>query len=328
MRYAVGLDLGGTAIKAGLVAENGDIVAETSLPTGPPEPAAVVNRLARITETLVELGSERLGRRPDVVGIGVGAPGLCDAAGTVLWAPNLSWRDVPLAPLLSERTGLPVRADNDANAATFAEVWAGAAAGLQHVVLLTLGTGVGGGVVLDGELYRGSRYWAGEIGHMPAGTAGRRCACGKPDCLEAYASATAIARRGRELYDTPEAAALRQLAPEPDALEARHVTEAAAAGDAVAGRLIAEAAEALAYVIGGVINLLNPEAVLIGGGVAKAGETLLGPLRAALSTYALPEPLAGCTVRTAALGNKAGLIGAAGLWLHGGRTAGGSGERK
>lgn len=316
MRYAVGLDLGGTAVKAGLVSAHGEMIATLSEPTGNKDPAAVVARLARMTDDVLAAGAARLGMRPALAGIGVGAPGLCRPDGTVLWAPNLAWRDVPLGPLLSARTGQPVRVDNDANVAAWAEAWVGAARDLRHVVLLTLGTGVGGGVIIDGAIYHGGRSLAGELGHMPAGTAGRICSCGKKDCLEAYASATALAERGRELWPTAAGAGLRRLVGSAAAVNARHVTAAAASGDEPAQQLVAEAAAALAFVIGGVINLLNPEAVLLGGGVARAGETLLRPLRQALPAYALPEPLAGCRLGVAALGNKAGFVGAAGLWLR------------
>ena len=201
-KYLVGVDLGGTNIVAGALAEDGsDLLALRSEPTRADQGAdAVVDRIARMIDTVIaETIAQTGARRDDVIGVGVGAPGPLDRErGIVVTTPNLGWTNFPLRDVIAERTRLPVRIDNDANCATLGEWWLGAARGANNVIGMTIGTGIGGGIIMGGRLYHGSSDVAGEIGHATIDITGRRCKCGNYGCLEAYASGPSIADRARE----------------------------------------------------------------------------------------------------------------------------------
>ena len=202
-KYLVGVDLGGTNIGAGALAEDGsgDVVALRSEPTRADQGAeSVVDRMVRMIDTVIaETIAQTGAKRDDVIGIGVGAPGPLDRErGIVVTTPNLGWTNYPLRDVIAERTRLPVRIDNDANCATLGEWWLGAAKGASNVIGMTIGTGIGGGVIVGGRLYHGSSDVAGEIGHATIDINGRRCKCGNYGCLEAYASGPSIAERARE----------------------------------------------------------------------------------------------------------------------------------
>lgn len=302
MTGLVGVDLGGTNIRAAEAtgaASHGEPVSRLT-PAGS-GPEAVLDAVAASARAALA-GSE-----PG--GVAVGVPGPLDpGTGVVYAAPHLAgWSDVPARDMLQARLGCPVAVHNDANLAGYAEWVAGAGRGARHLVFITVSTGIGGCLVLDGELFSGIAGTAGELGHAPATLDGSACGQGHPGCLEGIASGTAIARRARAELEAGKASVLAEAATFPDS---REVAAAARLGDPLAVRLYAEAGRALGRAVGGVINLLSPEVVVIGGGLINAGELLLQPLRSALSEIAFASAAARCRVVPAGLGTDAGLVGA------------------
>ena len=258
-RYIVGVDLGGTNIVAGAMPEDGSReIAMRSEPTLADEGAdAVVNRIAQMIETVIaETSAETGATRDDFVGVGIGSPGPLDREhGIVIVTPNLGWRNFPLRDEVANRVGLPASLDNDANCATLGEWWCGAAKGGRHVVGLTIGTGIGGGLILDGRLFHGASDVAGEIGHTTIDSTGRRCKCGNYGCLEAYASGPAIAERAREALAGGEPSTLLELVDgDLSRITAQLVYEASKQDDDVARQVVRETANFLGA---GVANLLN-----------------------------------------------------------------------
>ena len=308
MSLTVGVDVGGTKIAAGVVDEAGVIVEKLRLASPTTDELSL---LKAIRELVGELRT-----RHTITAVGVGAPGFIGAdRRTVLFTPNLPWRDEPIADLLERVLELPVIVENDANAAAWAEFVFGAGQGVPDQLLLTLGTGVGGGLVLGGQVYRGGHGVAAEVGHLTVVRDGIPCGCGRHGCLEQYASGSALVREARSATVTGRAPALLAAAGcDAGAITGAMVTEAARAGMPEAVALFAEMGEALAIGIGSLIAVLDPTLVLLGGGVSEAGDLILGPTTAALGrelTGGTHRP--GPEVRLASLGNDAGLIGAADL---------------
>ncbi len=314
-RWIAGVDIGGTNLRVGMVPFAGGapevVVRERTRPErGPEQVAARVGRMLR--DAVGEAG------KGAVAGIGVGCPGPLDRkAGVVLETPNLGWRNVALRDLIAEATGLPVALDNDANCAAYGEWWQGAGRGAERLVGLTLGTGIGGGIVIGGEIYHGASGAAGEVGHMSVDYGGRPCACGSRGCVEAYASGPGIAARADEGLaagaDSRLAATARNGR---GAVTARSVCEAAAGGDAYAARILRETAGILAVAVANLINLLNPDAIVVAGGVAAAGDHLFGPLVDEVSRRTFPSAAGVCRIVPAQLPDTAGVIGAAGVFKH------------
>jgi len=313
--YVIGVDLGGTNIVVGAVAVDGSRdVAMRSEPTRSDQGAeAVVDRIVRmietaIRETIAETGAER----GDVLGVGVGAPGPLDRErGVVLTTPNLGWVNFPLRDVIAERTGLAVKLDNDANCATLGEWWLGAARGGRNVVGVTIGTGIGGGLILDGRLYHGSSDVAGEIGHTTIDVTGRRCKCGNYGCLEAYASGPSIAERAREQMQGDHDSLMYTLVDgEVERLTAAIVYDAAKQGDATALEVVRETARFLGAGIANLLNVFNPDVVVIAGGVTQAGETLFEPLRREVRKRAFAAAVEACRIVPGSLPGTAGVIGA------------------
>lgn len=313
----VGIDLGGTKVAAGVVDHKGQILAKAARDTRPERgPAAVVAIINEATEAAlsqVKDGSSRL------AGVGIGVPGLADVdSGVVLFAPNLRWDNVPVAAMLRQHREVPVYVDNDANAAALGEQWVGAARGVKDMILLTLGTGVGSGLIFEGRIYQGAAGYAGEVGHITMDENGPLCGCGRRGCLETYASATAVIRQAREAIEAGRETSIKALAEaSPKGLEARTVFMAAAQGDAVAQGIVDSLVRYLGLAVANLVNILNPEMVVIGGGVAAAGEQLLTPLRREVHQRALAGPGQSAAIIGAQLGNDAGIIGAASLVLRG-----------
>ncbi|MBE3550039.1 MAG: Glucokinase [Brockia lithotrophica] len=313
---AVGIDVGGTQIKGGIVREDGTILRFRNVPTPREGGEAVL-------EALVDLIRSLLGDGEEVAFVGVGVPGWVDGrSGVVGHAPNLKWRNVPLRERLARELPFPVAVENDANVALLGELWRGAARGAEWVLFFALGTGVGGAILAEGKLLRGARGFAGEFGHIPVRReGGLLCSCGKRGCLETEASGRAIARRGREAAETGRSPYLAEVLAREGRISARHVATAASEGDAAAREIFVQAAEALAFVAGGLVNALNPERIVVGGGVSRAGEVLFTPLREALPRYALPEFLLPDILLPGEHPEDAGVLGAAYLGFREGREA-------
>ncbi len=314
--HIVGVDLGGTSINVGVVpSEGGTVLGMRSLPTDPERGAkAVVDRInGMIRDAMKDARREASLPEDAFRGIGIGSPGPLDrSTGTILNTPNLGWRNFPLRDLVSNEIGLEAALDNDANAAALGEYWLGAGRDVRHLVAVTLGTGIGGGIVVDGEVYHGASDVAGEIGHMTIDSTGRRCNCGSYGCLEAYASGPAIAARAVEGLESDAASVLPEMVDDDlSRITAETVYEAIVAGDLYAGEVMRETAKLLGSGIANLINVLNPELVVISGGVTRAGEHLFEPLRAEVRKRAFREAADACRIVSSELGDMAGVVGAA-----------------
>lgn len=320
-RWVVGVDIGGTNVVVGLVPADGGRPA--SLRTrGTPSLGgqhAVVEHLAELVDEVVAEGLAAAGD-PDgeVVGVGIGSPGPLDLeAGVVLDAFNLGWRDFALRDALSDAVGMPAILDNDANCATWGEFWVGAGRGVESLVGITLGTGIGGGVILDGRLVHGASASAGEIGHMSIDFHGRRCKCGNYGCLEAYASGPNIAARAREGLEAGAESVLTRLVDgDVERVTAATVYEAILQGDAYAGEVMTETAKLLGAGLANIVNVLNPHMIVIVGGVTRAGHYLFNPLTAEVRRRAFRTAEQACRIVPGELPETAGVMGAAGLFLE------------
>lgn len=305
----VGIDLGGTSFTVALFTETGELVSSGNYPTLPERgPEDIMDRMAQAAITMWE---KETYTREEVLEAGIGSPGPLNLkTGTVVFTPNLGWKNVPLRDAMSQRLGLPVTIDNDAVAATAGEFWVGAGRPYSDVIGITLGTGVGGGLIINDKIHHGAQDIAGHIGHMVVEINGRQCGCGNHGCLETYASATGIvttANLAREKH--PESLLASIELP----LTSKKVHEAALKGDATALQVFDETALYLAAGITSALHLVNPQAVIIMGAVANAGETLLAPLRAHLQKMAFPLVYEGTKILRGTLGTLAGAVGAAGF---------------
>jgi glucokinase len=314
-QFIVGVDLGGTNIVAGALAEDGSVViALRSEPTRADQGAeAVIDRIARMVDTVIaETIAQTGARRSEFVGVGVGAPGPLDReSGVVITTPNLGWTNFPLRDTIAERTGLATRIDNDANCATLGEWWLGAARGGTNVVGMTIGTGIGGGLILNGRLYHGSSDAAGEIGHTTIDVNGRRCKCGNYGCLEAYASGPSIAERAREALAGADGSLLLKLAGgQLERITAATVYEASTLGDEVAQEVVRETAHLLGVGVANLLNIFNPDVVVIAGGVTQAGDSLFEPLRREVRKRAFRPAVEACRIVPGQLTGSAGVVGA------------------
>ncbi len=359
-RYSIGVDLGGTDIKAGLVSSAGDISCRVVLPTdvetgGPKLVAAriaeAVRQVLLKAETAsIDLTSKESDSRGEItsplqtddnvheIGVGLGAPGLIIAeTGVVHFSPNFpGWSDIPLVAYVNAELAKlhPTKyaaqtdihkkykpilrgMDNDVNAMTLGELHHGAGVGYRSLVALTLGTGVGGGVVIDGEVYHGSQNTAGELGHTIVEPNGRICGCGNRGCLEAYAGAKNIVQRIEEKIENGRRSSLADAIEDGIALTPRVIAQAAEAGDALAIEIFAETGAYIGIALTSIAHILNPQIAIIGGGIAEAGEKLLfEPIRKELSKRAMDIP-ARMKIVKAHLGNDAGIVGAAMLAMAG-----------
>lgn len=314
--YIVGVDLGGTNIVVGAMSNDGSRQhGMHTQPTRAEEGAeGVIGRMARMVETTIATTMQETGVSRDAfLGVGIGAPGPLDRQrGVVLLTPNLGWRDVPLRDMMSRLTGLPAAIDNDANCATYGEWWIGAARGARHVIGVTIGTGIGGGLVLDGKLYHGASDMAGEIGHTTIDQTGRRCGCGNYGCVEAYASGPAIAERAREALAFEGTSILPGMVNgDLSQITAQTVYAAAAEGDPVAMEVVRDTARFLGTGIANLLNIFNPDVVVIAGGVTQAGDALFLPLRAEVRRRAFRPAVEAVRIVPGELPGTAGVVGAA-----------------
>jgi glucokinase len=306
---AIGLDIGGTKINAFRVARDGSILARSNAPTPAEDEEATLAKMIELAGGL---------RAENVVAVGVGAAGMVDSSqGELRFAPNLAWRDLPIAARMREALGLPVLVENDASMAAFGEYRFGAGRGYRHLLLVAVGTGIGGGIVADGRLFRGAHGFASEIGHIIVEPGGPLCGCGNRGCWEQVAAGRAIGRMGRQAATEPDSAIRRLAGGDPDKITGRLVTEAGLQGDDVAKGILSEAGRRLGEGIAGLVNVLDPQIVVVGGGVIVAGDLLLDPARASFREavegpdYRPPVPLV-----PAELGNDAGAVGSAALALE------------
>ncbi len=313
--FVIGIDLGGTNIVVSAMSLDGSrLYGEASEPTLAREGAeAVVARMARMVETCIETTVREGGvPRENIIGVGLGAPGTVDRErGLVMVAPNLQWHDFPLVSKMTALTGLPVKIDNDANCATYGEWWLGAGRGGRNMIGITIGTGVGGGVIVDRRLYHGSSDAAGEIGHITVDLNGRQCGCGNYGCLEAYASGSAIAGRAREALARGEPSILPGMVNgDLSLITAATVYKAASQGDAIALELVRDTAKFLGTGIANLLNIFNPDVVVLAGGVTQAGEALFGPLRTEVRRRAFKTASDACRIVPGTLPGTAGVVGA------------------
>ncbi len=312
MTVAIGIDVGGTQTKAAVVTDRGQILRELTEPTAKdlPSPEVPVFVASLIARLLAEAGAAR----SELEGACIGLPGVVEPRlGLAFSCPNLrSWESFPLGPLVAELAGVPVLVERDASLAVLGEAWQGAARGAGHAICFTLGTGVGAGILVDGRLFHGAWGGAGEIGHMIVARDGPRCGCGNRGCLESLASASAIAREGRHAADRAADSALWTLAGgNREAITSEVVFKAAAEGDATARRVVDTAVEYLGLGVASIVNVFNPEVVVLGGGMAAAGQQILHPVRQVVQLRAR-EPLAArVRVELAQLGMQAGMLGGA-----------------
>ncbi len=311
-RTVIAGDFGGTNLRAALVDETGDVLVRHEVDSTPDASAGEV--LERITELLTHVRDR--GAQPPVAA-SLAVAGLIDAeGGRVMVSPNIpAFRNLALTDPLSERLGIPVSIENDASAAALGEHRFGAGKGTRHLLHATLGTGIGGGLVVDGRLYRGAQGLAGEIGHIVLDPAGPPCGCGARGCLEAIAGGVAFGRRAQRLIESGAAPILAGIAADRPAT-AGDLAEAARRGEAAAIAEIRNGGHTIGIGLGGIVNVLNPDAVTLSGGLLGMGDLLLDPLRAAMASLAY-GPAASTPVRTSTLGEDAGLLGAAAVALAG-----------
>jgi glucokinase len=310
--FYLGIDLGGTNIKSGVVSDDGRVFSAISIDTEADRgPAVGLDHLVEAGRRAVESSGLTWDQ---IAGVGLGSPGTMDlATGMLLEPPNLpGWDNLPIRQLLGDRLKKPTVLQNDGNAAAFGEYWTGAGQGARSLVMFTLGTGIGGGVVIDGRILEGRHSHGAECGHMIIEMENaRQCSCGAYGHLEAYASATALVKRTQEALSRDDAPS-RLRAIDPDAITSRAVGDAAAAGDALARRLMRETAHYLAVGAVSMMHTIDPDIVLFGGGMIQAGESFLEHIREDVRRMAFPIPAAKTRIEFAKLGGEAGFVGAAG----------------
>lgn len=307
----IGIDVGGTTAKAGVVDEAGQILYKSSCKTGIERDFEdIAADMAELCRHIVRESGHEMA---EVAAVGVGIPGeQSPKTGLVAFCNNLGWVDVPLMQRLRDALGLPVYVDNDANVAALAESAFGASRDVKSSILITLGTGVGGGIVRDQRIHTGAHGVGGEIGHMVVVVDGEPCNCGHRGCWEKYASATAIIRMGRALMEEkPDCALARQMGGDAANLNAKAVLDLAKAGDADCAGIFETYVKYLCVGLANLINIYDPDMIVLGGGVAYAGDFLLDAVRAALGDYVYCPALSWARVELARLGNDAGIIGAA-----------------
>ncbi len=313
-RAAIGVDLGGTNLRFGLVREDEKIISRRRTGTMAAEGVEIV--LERLTSGIQTLAMKAESTGLEVAGIGIGVPGIISVRdGIVRLSPNLpGWQDVPLRSRLSESFQYPVYVENDANAYALGEYWFGAGKGAKSMVCITLGTGVGGGIILDGHVWRGADGMAGEVGHITVNPDGPLCPCGNRGCLERYSSATAVMEMAAQAASGSGKTALKTLL-KSGLLTPEAIANAAKKGDREAVRIYSEAGKYLGIAVADLIDLLNMECIVIGGGMSGAWELIIGPLKEEVQARAFKIPAGRCRILRGRLKDDAGILGAAGLAL-------------
>lgn len=309
--YYLGIDLGGTNIATGVVDENYNIIGMGKVKTNVGNnPEAIADAMALSVEKAIENANID---KKDIVAVGIGSPGAIDAEnGIVCRATNLGFYNLPICKMLKERTGFDFYIENDANAAAYGEILAGAGRGKKNLIAITLGTGVGGGIIIDGKIYSGCNGAAAELGHTVIIKDGVQCSCGRKGCWEAYASASALIRQTKEAMEQDKSSALWKLAPTLESVDGKTAFEAMRQGDKTAAKVVDTY---ISYVAEGIIDMINifqPEVLCIGGGISNEKNYLLDPIKKYATTHSFTKDLTKSTeIKIAELGNNAGIIGAA-----------------
>lgn len=314
MNYYAGVDLGGTNTKIGILNREGDILKSRIIKTLSAE--GVDNTLERIWKTIQELSQELDINIKNIKGIGLGIPGPVLEQSIVAFFANFPWeRNINIKEKLEKLTGIETKLDNDANIIALGEAKYGAAKGSKSSVTVALGTGIGGGIYIDGKLVSGAKGAGGEVGHMKIVKDGKLCGCGQRGCFEAYVSATGLIREAvSRLTVNKQNLLYKMIDGDLMKLEAKDIFDAAREGDAFSLDLVDYEAEYLALGIANILNIINPEVVVLGGGVALAGDILLNPMKEKMVKYALPVTLEELKIVQGVLGNEAGIKGAVGLF--------------
>lgn len=312
MAYSIGVDLGGTNIAVGIVDARGDLLKKISVPTGSAHDYKIL--IEKIAAAVEQVTAESGLDMQKIRSVGAGIPGTVDPSGrAVIFAPNIQWEDVPFSDILEKRLGLPVQIENDAECAALAEGVCGGAKGCGSAVMLTFGTGVGGGFLMDGKLFKGCRRIGTEPGHMTLVFGGEKCGCGRLGCYEAYASASALKRQtARAMEENPQSLMWALCGGTTARVSGKTAFAAARAGDETGARVVDQYISYMAAGISSIINIFWPEIVLVGGGISGEGDDLLIPLNKKLKEFCygngkVPVP----PVVSALLKNDAGIIGAA-----------------
>ncbi|SDB99255.1 glucokinase [Pelagirhabdus alkalitolerans] len=309
-KYLFGVDIGGTTIKLGIISTEGHIIDKWEITTKKGDQSDQIPN--DIWEALSLKMNDHQIDKNQVLGIGAGAPGfVMTETGVIAQAVNLGWIDFPLGELLKNLSGLPVYIDNDANIAALGENWLGSGDLAENLVAITLGTGVGGGIIANGQIVSGTNGMAGEIGHMTMQYNGAPCNCGRNGCLETIASATGIARITNERIDKYPNSILRDIRSLKGKVTAKDVFDAYKESDELATEVVNHITDVLGLAISNIATIVNPSKIVVGGGVSKAKDALLVPLEAAYKRYALPRIVEGSSFTIASLGNDAGIIGGA-----------------
>ena len=315
-RLAAGIDLGGTKIYSLVATEQGEVLGEDRRLTEAVEgPDAVIARMAASIRAALDAAGVTT---KDIVGVGISSPGPCDPVrGVVTDAPNLpGFHEIPLVQRVSDALGVPALLENDANAAAYGEYRFGAGQGLRHILYVTLSTGIGGGIIIDGKIYEGASGAAGEVGHIILDDAGPLCNCGNRGCLEAFSSGAAIAREAAEAIAAGRSPRLAELAGEA-APTAELVHQAAVEGDEAAREIVSRAGYYLGLGLAGLLNCFDPQMLILGGGLVGLGDLYLGPALRRAREGAFPQIAADVAITQAKLGERAGALGAAALIMEG-----------
>lgn len=309
--FLVGVDLGGTKILGGIFDSTLRLVGTVKVSTKAQRgPEAVIQRIARCVQDAVDEADLSL---KDLRGVGLGAPGAVDGdTGTVIFAPNLDWHDVPLQEKLQDLLGVPVFVENDGNIVALGVYFVELKARQRHVLGIFVGTGIGGGLVLNGELFSGFGHTAGEIGHMVLETGGPKCGCGNRGCFEALASRTAMFQQIKDAIKEGQKTILTEMLEEFDKLRSGDLRRALRRGDKLVERVVESAAQYIGIAVANLVNILNPQVVVLGGGVMEAlSDEMLGIVVETARDYAMPGALEGVEIIASALGDKAGITGGA-----------------
>ena len=313
--HVVGVDMGGTKILAAVVDAEGNILNTSKIPTQAKSKTSVV--INRIADCIREVIDKSPVDADSIGAIGIGAPGPLDPdTGVVIFAPNLGWKDVPLKTELETRVDIPTFVDNDVNVGTLGEHTFGAGRGVKNIVGIFVGTGIGGGIILNGKLFHGASRTAGEIGHIIVKAGGPRCGCGNRGCLEALASRTAMTKEFKKAIEKKGKKSILSNLTGGDLglIRSGVLAKALHSNDKLTKKVFKNATKYLGIGIGSIVNFLNPEMIILGGGVVEAvGDKFLNDIRKATDKYALPDTLKGVQIVGAQLGDNAGVLGAAAL---------------